>query len=105
MAFITDLVAIKLRGGKYEVIDQLRDPDVVINPIMDRDKFFDISDNEGYIDAVKIDRFENFDQYLVKKDGVLIKNKTNDWFTNLSKDTWAILMNFSECEGEAIYAR
>ena len=105
MAFITDLVAIKLRGGKYEVIDQFRDPDVVINPIMDRDQFLDISDDVGYIDAVKIDRFENFDQYLVKEDGVLIKNKTNEWFTNLSKDTWAILMNFSECEGEAIYAR
>ncbi len=104
MAFITDLVAIKLRGGKYEVIDQFRDPDVVINPIMDREQFFDISDDVGYIDAVKLDRFENFDQYLVKKDGVLIKNKTNEWFSNLSKDTWAILMNFSECEGEAIYA-
>ena len=104
MAFISDLVAIKLRGGKYEVIDQLRDPDVAINPIMDREKFFDISNNVGYIDAVKIDRIENFDQYLVKKDGVLVKNKTNDWFNNLSKDTWAILMNFSECEGDAIYA-
>lgn len=103
MAFITDLVAIKLRGGKYEVIDQFRYPDVVINPIMDRDKFFDISRDVGYIDAVKLDRFENFDQYLVKKDSVLIKNKTNEWFSNLSKDTWAILMNFSECEGEAIY--
>jgi hypothetical protein len=105
MAFISDLVVINLRGGKYEVIDQFRDPDVVINPIMDRDQFFDISDDVGYIDAVKIDRFENFDQYLLKENGVLIKNKTNDWFKNLSKDTWAILMNFSECEGEAIYVR
>ena len=105
MAFISDLVAIKLRGGKYEVIDQLRDPTLTINPIMDGDQFLNISDKTGYLDAVKIDRFENFDQYLVKKDGVLIKNKTNDWFNNLSKDTWAILMNFSECDGEAIYAR
>jgi hypothetical protein len=75
MAFISDLVAIKLRGGKYEVIDQLRDPDVVINPIMDRDKFFDISDNEGYVDAVKIDRFENFDRYLFKKMVFLLRTK------------------------------
>ena len=105
MAFIVDLVAIKLRGGKYEVIDQLPDPDVVINPVMNRQKFFDISDETGYVDAVMIDRIEYFDRYLVKKDGVLIDNKTNTWFQNLSKDTWAIIMNCSEIEGEAIYAR
>lgn len=105
MAFISDLVAIKLRGGKYEVIDQLRNPIVNINPIMDRDQFFNISDDTGYLDAVKIDRVGNFDRFLIKKDGVLVDNETNNWFNNLSKDTWAILMNFSECEGEAIYAR
>lgn len=104
MAFVVDLVAIKLRGGKYEVIDQMRNPDVVINPVMDREEFLDISDNSGYVDAVKIDRIESFDRFLVKKDGVLIDNQTNKWFTNLSKDTWAIMMNCSEIEGEAIYA-
>ena len=104
MAFVVDLVAIKLRGGKYEVIDQMRNPDVVINPIMDREEFLDISDNSGYVDAVKIDRVESFDRYLVKKDGVLVDNQTNTWFNNLSKDTWAIMMNCSEIEGEAIYA-
>ena len=104
MAFVMDLVAIKLRGGKYEVIDQMRNPDVVINPVMDREEFLDISDNSGYVDAVKIDRVESFDRYLVKKDGVLVDNQTNTWFNNLSKDTWAIMMNCSEIEGEAIYA-
>lgn len=104
MAFVVDLVAIKLRGGKYEVIDQMRNPDVVINPVMDREEFLDISDNSGYVDAVKIDRIESFDRYLVKKDGVLVDNQTNTWFNNLSKDTWAIMMNYSEIEGEAIYA-
>jgi hypothetical protein len=104
MAFVVDLVAIKLRGGKYEVIDQMRNPDVVINPVMDREEFLDISDNSGYVDAVKIDRVESFDRYLVKKDGVLVDNQTNTWFNNLSKDTWAIMMNCSEIEGEAIYA-
>jgi hypothetical protein len=104
MAFVVDLVAIKLRGGKYEVIDQMRNPDVVINPVMDREEFLDISDNSGYVDAVKIDRVESFDRYLVKKDGVLVNNQTNTWFNNLSKDTWAIMMNCSEIEGEAIYA-
>lgn len=104
MAFVVDLVAIKLRGGKYEVIDQMRNPDVVINPVMDREEFLDISDNSGYVDAVKIDRVESFDRYLVKKDGVLVDNQTNIWFNNLSKDTWAIMMNCSEIEGEAIYA-
>ena len=104
MAFVVDLVAIKLRGGRYEVIDQMRNPDVVINPVMDREKFLDISDNSGYVDAVKIDRVEGFDRYLVKKDGVLVNNQTNTWFNNLSKDTWAIMMNCSEIEGEAIYA-
>ena len=104
MAFVVDLVAIKLRGSKYEVIDQMRNPDVVINPVMDREEFFDISDNSGYVDAVKIDRVESFDRYLVKKDGVLVDNQTNTWFNNLSKDTWAIMMNCSEIEGEAIYA-
>jgi len=104
MAFVVDLVAIKLRGGKYEVIDQLRNPDVVINPVMDREEFLDISDNSGYVDAVKIDRIESFDRYLVKKDGILVDNQTNTWFNNLSKDTWAIMMNCSEIEGEAIYA-
>ena len=104
MAFIVDLVAIKLRRGNYEVIDQLRDPDVTINPIMDPEKFLDISDNTGYMDAIAIDRVENFDRFLIKKDGVLIDNKTNQWFKSLSPDTWAIMMNFSECEGEAIYA-
>ena len=103
MAFVVDLVAIKLRGGKYEVIDQMRNPDVVINPVMDREEFLDISDNSGYVDAVKIDRVESFDRYLVKKDGVLVDNQTNTWFNNLSKDTWAIMMNCSEIEGEAIY--
>ena len=104
MAFVVDLVAIKLRGGKYEVIDQMRNPDVVINPVMDREEFLDISDNSGYVDAVKIDRIESFDRYLVKKEGVLVDNQTNTWFNNLSKDTWAIMMNCSEIEGEAIYA-
>ena len=104
MAFVVDLVAIKLRGGKYEVLDQMRNPDVVINPVMDREEFLDISDNSGYVDAVKIDRVESFDRYLVKKDGVLVDNQTNTWFNNLSKDTWAIMMNCSEIEGEAIYA-
>ena len=104
MAFVVDLVAIKLRGGKYEVIDQMRNPDVVINPVMDREEFLDISDNSGYVDAVKIDRVGSFDRYLVKKDGVLVDNQTNTWFNNLSKDTWAIMMNCSEIEGEAIYA-
>ena len=104
MAFVVDLVAIKLRGGKYEVIDQMRNPDVVINPVMDREEFLDISDNSGYVDAVKIDQVESFDRYLVKKDGVLVDNQTNTWFNNLSKDTWAIMMNYSEIEGEAIYA-
>ena len=104
MAFVVDLVAIKLRGGKYEVIDQMRNPDVVINPVIDREEFLDISDNSGYVDAVKIDRVESFDRYLVKKDGVLVDNQTNTWFNNLSKDTWAIMMNYSEIEGEAIYA-
>lgn len=104
MAFVVDLVAIKLRGGKYEVIDQMRNPIVVINPVMDREEFLDISDNSGYVDAVKIDRVENFDRYLVKKDGVLVDNQTNTWFNNLFKDTWAIMMNCSEIEGEAIYA-
>ena len=104
MAFVVDLVAIKLRGGRYEVIDQMRNPDVVINPVMDREEFLDISDNSGYVDAVKIDRVERFDRYLVKKDGVLVDNQTNTWFNNLSKDTWAIMMNCSEIEGEAIYA-
>ncbi len=104
MAFVVDLVAIKLRGGRYEVIDQMRNPDVVINPVMDREEFLDISDNSGYVDAVKIDRVESFDRYLVKKDGVLVDNQTNTWFNNLSKDTWAIMMNCSEIEGEAIYA-
>lgn len=104
MAFIVDLVAIKLRGGKYEVIDQLRDPDVAINPVMHSDQFLDISDNTGYVDAVMIDRVGNFDRYLIKKDGVLIDNKTNQWFNNLSKDTWGIMMNCSEIDGEAIYA-
>ena len=104
MAFIVDLVAIKLRGGKYEVIDQMRNPDVVINPVLDREEFLDISDNSGYVDAVKIDRVESFDRYLVKKDGVLVDNQTNTWFNNLSKDAWAIMMNCSEIEGEAIYA-
>ena len=104
MAFVVDLVAIKLRGSKYEVIDQMRNPDVVINPVMDREEFLDISDNSGYVDAVKIDRVESFDRYLVKKDGVLVDNQTNTWFNNLSKDTWAIMMNCSEIEGEAIYA-
>ena len=42
MAFISDLVAIKLRGGKYEVIDQLRDPTLTINPIIDYEKFLNI---------------------------------------------------------------
>jgi len=104
MAFVVDLVAIKLRGGRYEVIDQMRNPDVVINPVMDREEFLDISDNSGYVDAVKIDRIESFDRYLVKKEGVLVDNQTNTWFNNLSKDTWAIMMNCSEIEGEAIYA-
>lgn len=104
MAFVVDLVAIKLRGGKYEVIDQMRNPDVVINPVMDREEFLDISDNSGYVDAVKIDRVESFDRYLVKKDGVLVDNQTNTWFNNLSKDTWAIMMYCSEIEGEVIYA-
>ena len=104
MAFVVDLVAIKLRGGKYEVIDQMRNPDVVTNPVMDREEFLDISDNSGYVDAVKIDRIESFDRYLVKKEGVLVDNQTNTWFNNLSKDTWAIMMNCSEIEGEAIYA-
>ena len=104
MAFIVDLVAMKLRRGNYEVIDQLRDPDVTINPIMDPEKFLDISDKTGYMDAIAIDRVENFDRFLMKKDGVLIDNKTNQWFKSLSSDTWAIMMNFSECEGEAIYA-
>ena len=104
MAFVVDLVAIKLRGGKYEVIDQMCNPDVVINPVMDHEEFLDISDNSGYVDAVKIDRVESFDRYLVKKDGVLVDNQTNTWFNNLSKDTWAIMMNCSEIEGEAIYA-
>ena len=104
MAFVVDLVVIKLRGGKYEVIEQMRNPDVVINPVMDREEFLDISDNSGYVDAVKIDRVESFDRYLVKKDGVLVDNKTNTWFNNLSKDAWAIMMNCSEIEGEAIYA-
>ncbi len=105
MAFIVDLVAIKLRGGKYEVIDQLRNPDVTINPIMDREAFLDISDNTGYLDAVTIDRVENFDRFLLKKDGVLVDNRTNQWFKDLSPDTWAVMMSFSECEGEAIYAQ
>ena len=104
MAFVVDLIAIKLRGGRYEVINQMRNPDVVINPVMDREEFLDISDNSGYVDAVKIDRVESFDRYLVKKDGVLVDNQTNTWFNNLSKDTWAIMMNCSEIEGEAIYA-
>jgi hypothetical protein len=104
MAFVVDLVAIKLRGGKYEVIDQMRNPDVVINPVMNREEFLNISDNSGYVDAVKIDRVESFDRYLVKKDGVLVDNQTNTWFNNLSKGTWAIMMNCSEIEGEAIYA-
>ena len=61
--------------------------------------------SHGMQRSVKIDRIEYFDRYLVKKDGVLIDNKTNTWFQNLSKDTWAIMMNCSEIEGEAIYAR
>ncbi len=104
MAFIVDLVAIKLRRGNYEVIDQLRNPDVSVNPIMNPEQFLDISDQTGYLDAIAIDRVENFDRFLIKKDGVLIDNKTNKWFKNLSTDTWAIMMSFSECEGEAIYA-
>ncbi len=104
MAFIVDLVAIKLRRGNYEVIDQLRNPDVTVNPIMNPEQFLDISDNTGYLDAVAMDRVENFDRFLMKKDGALIDNKTNRWFKNLSTDTWAVMINFSECEGEAIYA-
>ncbi len=104
MAFIVDLVAIKLRRGNYEVIDQLRNPDVTVNPIMNPQQFLDISDQTGYLDAIAIDRVENFDRFLIKKDGVLIDNKTNEWFKKLSSDTLVIMMSFSECEGEAIYA-
>ena len=105
MAFVVDLVAIKLRGGPYEVIDQLRDPVVTINPIQNPEQFLDISDNTGYLDAVAMDRVENFDRFLMKKDGVLVDNRTNQWFKDLSPDTWAVMMSFSECEGEAIYAQ
>ncbi len=70
MAFVVDLVAIKLRGGKYEVIDQLRDPVVTINPIQNPEQFLDISDNTGYLDAVAMDRVENFDRFLIKKMGL-----------------------------------
>ncbi len=104
MAFVVDLVAIKWRSGRLGGIDQMRNPDVVINPVMDREEFLDISDNSGYVDAVKIDRVESFDRYLLKKGGFLVDNQTNTWFNNLSKDTWAIMMNCSEIEGEAIYA-
>ncbi len=31
--------------------------------------------------------------------------KANDFYSKDSKDTWAILMNFSERDGEVIYAR